>query len=532
MIPIYIYAGFERYLLVRAGTAAARSGKQTDPARTKAVFEAALRRGDPQLIRELGRILNMRGEDPRVIAQRALARLTATGTLGGELVLLHAPRPTAQVHSRTQLEEPEAPPPEEIEEKEEEQPKAKTTIRVSLFFDGTANNRANTRERLAAEAAGRAFSKTGSYENDESNVSRLETLCQGDPNFEHSFSVYVEGIGTTNHQGDTTVGLALGTGSTGVPAKVQAGVNEVLRRIRQLGIPSGTIIERFHVDTFGFSRGAAAARHCVHFCLNGDTPLEPRIERLGYPVDLLEVNFVGLFDTVASYGVQHTNDTRDLDLDAISAAKKVVQLAAAEEHRKNFRLTNIASAVKKGVGKEIFLPGVHSDVGGGYTDNAAEVDLQILDFDVMWSDDALKRRFERERAWLIDSGWYLPNEIADVSFWNELKVTRRGIRNHYNRIPLKHMAEFAMQTGLIFDPTIERFPIPPALATIQALVAAHVAGGASTAEFWINMRTPDYRKLRHDYLHFSAYYGNVSNAPQFTNDDPLNGQRQRIVQVG
>ena len=74
-----------------------------------------------------------------------------------------------------------------------------------------------------------------------------------------------------------------------------------------------------------------------------------------------------------------------------------------------------------------------------------------------------------------------------------------------------------------------------ALATIDGLVDAHVSaheGGGSTAEHWINMRTPAYRRLRHDYLHFSSYYGNIANGPQFTNNDPINGRRQRIVQDG
>lgn len=43
----------------------------------------------------------------------------------------------------------------------------------------------------------------------------------------------------------------------------------------------------------------------------------------------VEVKFVGLYDTVASHGLK------------LSLAENVVQLAAAEEHRANFRLTYI-----------------------------------------------------------------------------------------------------------------------------------------------------------------------------------------------
>ncbi|KIG18385.1 hypothetical protein DB30_00670 [Enhygromyxa salina] len=536
MLPIHIFDGSERYLLVRGGTKLGNAADQVEPGRARALLEVALRRQDPQLIQRLSVLLNLRDEEPRDVAAQALARVAGIAASGGDLMLLRARQAEVQRVLSPKAIEVEAPrleaPAEEVEE--ETPPLAKTTIRVSLFFDGTANNRANTRDRLRNNATYQDNVGEGSFENDYTNVSRLETLLIGDSNFEHSYSIYVEGIGTQNHQGDSNYGMGTGLGDTGVVAKVQAGVRELLRGIRELGLASGVIIERIHLDAFGFSRGAAGARHFVHDVLNGDNPLQPRIEALGHTVELLEVNFVGLFDTVASYGVKHTNDTADLNLDAVRSAKKVVQLAAAEEHRANFRLTNIASAIGAGVGVEIYMPGVHSDVGGGYRDNSEEVGLQILDFD-QFSNDALERRFARERAWLIDSGWYRASEIAEVNFWNELKVTRRGIRNGYNRIPLKHMADFATETGLTFESVTAHHPIPGALAeiyaTVNAHVAAHLAGTASTAEHWINMRTPAYRRLRHDYLHFSASYGGF-NQPQFSAGGAMSGRRQRIVQAG
>ena len=65
-------------------------------------------------------------------------------------------------------------------------------------------------------------------------------------------------------------------------------------------------------------------------------------------------NFVGLYDTVAAFGVDHRgkklgkvvlldNDTRQLNLDAISKARYVLHLASDDEYRDNFDLTNIQS---------------------------------------------------------------------------------------------------------------------------------------------------------------------------------------------
>lgn len=146
----------------------------------------------------------------------------------------------------------------------------------------------------------------------------------------------------------------------------------------------------------------------------------------------------------------------------------------------------------------------------------------------------MEQRFERERAWLIESGWYRASELAAVNFWNELKATKRGIRNHYSRIPLQHMADFASETGLRFESIAVHHPIPAALAEVRDIIAAHVAGGTSTPEHWINMRSAAFERLRHDYLHFSAYYGSTmgANAPQFSDGGAMHGRRQRIVQAG
>ncbi len=45
-------------------------------------------------------------------------------------------------------------------------------------------------------------------------------------------------------------------------------------------------------------------------------------------------------------------------------------MAESDEHRVNFRLTNINSAGSRGTEK--FLPVVHSDIGGSYVDGVDE----------------------------------------------------------------------------------------------------------------------------------------------------------------
>jgi hypothetical protein len=412
-----------------------------------------------------------------------------------------------------------------------EEPKekiTKTTIRVSVFFDGTANNKTNTEQRLMNTDAYNSYKAPlggGSYENDYTNISKLEKLILSDAQAEHYLHVYIEGAGTQDNNRDIPQGLAEGKGTTGVIAKVEKGIEKVITLIERIHLEQETIIETVYLDAFGFSRGAAAARYFIHAALKrSDTNVKKILESKGYTVSTVKIKFIGLYDTVASYGFNHDYDTKELHLDAVASAEKVVQLAAADEHRENFRLTNINSAKEKG--KQIFLPGVHSDIGGGYRDKSEEKDYQILDIDTAWSDDETKKLFENERDWLITSGWYTAAEIETPNFWNELKVNRTGIRNTYNRIPLQIMADYAAKTGLSFEDLSIDFSIPDELVQIKLLIDEHIATGLSTYKYWWDMNSTEIKNLRHNFLHFSSSYEGT-NQPQFKNNE-----RERIIQNG
>jgi hypothetical protein len=78
--------------------------------------------------------------------------------------------------------------------------------------------------------------------------------------------VYVEGIGTRSGGADATlIGQGLGQGETGVVARVRQ-TPDMLSK--QLGFfqqkNPGITIRNLEFDLFGFSRGAAAARHCAN----------------------------------------------------------------------------------------------------------------------------------------------------------------------------------------------------------------------------------------------------------------------------
>lgn len=414
----------------------------------------------------------------------------------------------------------------------------KMTIRASLFFDGTGNNKANTRMRIE----NRQYDKKNkipflkllreSFENDFTNVSKLHDFILPDSTVTHSFSIYIEGIGTIDGEADNLIDMGLGVGlggaqkikvvseageeeriGTGVKDKVSRSLDLLAARIGQL--EGSKQIEYIHLDLFGFSRGAAAARHFIHVALSEPNQcLKDRLVRLGYSVNSIEIIFVGLFDTVASYGIRHGNDTADLSLDAISQAKRVVQLAAAEEYRENFILTAINSASN---GTQIFLPGAHSDIGGGYIDKGEEKYLRLYELSGIGPPHE-EVILEHQRDWFVRAGWYNEAELSTVVNLKEtgcdyaIIANRKNISNGYSRIPLHLMAAFAAEQGLNFSAELYRInPVPEELSEIKSTLDNYVAGLSSSGEShpsdWYDDNSEVMRYLRHNYLHFSAHYG-------------------------
>ncbi|MDN2670593.1 DUF2235 domain-containing protein [Janthinobacterium sp. SUN026] len=134
-------------------------------------------------------------------------------------------------------------------------------------------------------------------------------------------------------------------------------------------IPSLTL------SVFGFSRGAAEA---VAFCqLFADllTPREGKVQE--FAGILASIDFLGVFDTVATVGssasVAKTTIAPGAMFDGhwawanelLKPLPRCVQAGlhciATHEQRMNFPVTRLTGKIE-----EVYFPGVHSDVGGGY----------------------------------------------------------------------------------------------------------------------------------------------------------------------
>ena len=448
-------------------------------------------------------------------------------------------------------------------------------IRATLFFDGTLNNKRNT--EIGAERVNDAVKHSKdigtSYGNYYTNIALLyQNLQTDDPEpYDKYISIYIEGIGTENEKSDATMGYAFGAASTGIRTKVINGRLELVNQIGAFIKKKEVEIEEIRIDIYGFSRGAAAARHFVNVTLNttfttdGDLvtiidPLKTQLQKAGYKVGTVKVYFVGLFDTVSSQGFSGTalgmSDVADLGLDAIKDAVAVYHLAALDEHRANFSLTNIRSSGEKG--KEIFLPGVHSDIGGSY--NTREIEnIQIYDTDVFYITGHKLQSIKKELDILIKGGWFKWTDIQNVkekqgmketdliedgvNWHGEVYVKRtgldgKGIKNMYTRIPL-HMMK-AASTGIEFSPKINtayNTSIQPGMVDDIVLRAYGALKSGIIPTSWSQSKdnvttTENIKVLRYNHLHFSANYEEslvvfAPNAPRYHN-----GQRTRKIHDG
>ncbi|WP_281170739.1 T6SS phospholipase effector Tle1-like catalytic domain-containing protein [Aequorivita capsosiphonis] len=372
-----------------------------------------------------------------------------------------------------------------------------------------------------------------SFENYYSNIASMEPFYEGQNNQSLlTFSIYIEGIGSEDFKKDDTRGGGFGTGKTGIEAKVKKACISLVNKASNEGIEE---ISTLTIDVFGFSRGAAAARNLVFevskayeaekvvytFTRGGTAipttiPEKPRyghlgkeLKKSGIPIRMLVVRFVGVYDTVSSHGAgvifSYDNDTKALGLDAIRKAKFTLHLTAADEHRKNFSLTDIRSAIQSGRGKEFTLPGVHGDLGGSYNDGEEE-----------------KRKFAYyERDFVIEQGWYSPEQLKTVQ-WDRHGMNptiiqgTRNLSNAYTHIPLSIMADFTIKKGLPVKAESLKsvYSIPSNLSAIKKRIEDYVFNKGKPLDFNDEEDRLLLLPIRKDFLHFSAQFQSITMGPR------------------
>jgi len=132
-------------------------------------------------------------------------------------------------------------------------------------------------------------------------------------------------------------------------------------------------VEQINLSVFGFSRGAAQARTFVNWLLEVCKPEGGGWTLAGIP---FRVQFLGIFDTVASVGVANLFDNgvlaghqgwADNTQDIHPAVEQCVHFVAGHEIRACFPLDSVRiNSHYPDNAVEVMYPGSHSDVGGGY----------------------------------------------------------------------------------------------------------------------------------------------------------------------
>ena len=289
-------------------------------------------------------------------------------------------------------------------------------LTISLFFDGTGNNRFNSAANRKGDEFKRSYDReisSVSYRNYYSNIALLYFSLKEKPG-QHE-KIYIEGAGTFQHKADEDYGLGLAQGYSGIEWRVMAAIDQVRKLVNKHDS------RKARLNVYGFRRGAAYARY---FCW--------KIKQSD--IGAYYINFVGLFDTVSSAGVEHYNDVEQfhLDIGKPEQIHKIVHFTAQNDYRFHFPLTSIKTAATMDeIGFECSFPGAHSDIGGGYYEPWKETEKKLSHKNM-----ALMSANHIYYKWYLEKGYFTEAQIKVKGFYpQEYVVGSRDVKIDYQFIP-------------------------------------------------------------------------------------------------
>ena len=293
-------------------------------------------------------------------------------------------------------------------------------VHISVFFDGTGNNKDADEDKKKWSNPARLWRTATQYV--------IDSESKGNKS---NYAIYVSGVGTkfngelsifekpiAHIQDKYGLGAGLGAGGTRRLDYGEDQLNDALKQVMifnakkaeinvgeyankkkeysfaevEKSLSQHRLIKKINISTFGFSRGAALARAFTNQFM---WECEPDCNGLTYGSGKypIEFKFMGLYDTVASFGLPATNlnnnltfEGRDMVID--ERVKMCVHHIAGNELRFAFPVDLIHKengGIANSNWKEIVYPGMHSDVGGGYApgsqnvnDNYARIPLKDM----------------------------------------------------------------------------------------------------------------------------------------------------------
>ncbi len=432
------------------------------------------------------------------------------------------------------------------------------TLRIGVFFDGTGNNRHNAALRASAPSY-----QQDSYGNDKSNIAKLFELYPPAASTANGAMarVYVDGVGTLGGQPDTLLDKVTGMGETGMHAKFQHATQQVAAQIEALG--SGVKVSHVRFDLFGFSRGAAEARHFANeLALGPGSPLATLSRHSSHLAEgfdwsfghRVSIAFIGLFDTVATsmdlYVATLTGAENPLKLGlAPGIADHVAHFVARDEHRHHFPLSPTTNA-------DLIVPGAHADIGGGYRPCWQEelhlsrpcrstVDRHVANESS--PSYQLAQQQQRELAPALERYGFA---LAIKTWANSFHLTARGdhqsgkhvhaalvgrreVQHQLAHVYGQAMHELATTKGVPFNPVQAQDPslaVPDELLGVAGKIRQYLLGRQAA----LLLSDSEERLLKRRYIHFSSHWNSLKDAPVSDLDAlypnrPANDRRRLIT---
>jgi hypothetical protein len=338
---------------------------------------------------------------------------------------------------------------------------SKETLRMGIFFDGTGNDISD--EKLKENALSNVRKLFEVYPNplvETSEKQRLEdeeykkkngnyperekVIVTNREIFPQTMCAYVRGVGSisSTQDKDWFGGGAFGSGGEirikGMLYYIHTAIEEYVKEYRK-----NENIDYYPVnlefDIFGFSRGAALARHFVNLLKQHGIRYD---EKLLYHHSKVKIRTLNVFDTVASFGLpgNSTNIGYSFHINPSYIIDKIHHFLADDEFRINFPAHLISNNDKqypidliKDKFEEIVFLGAHSDIGGGYPSK--------LEHNIS-NNELSKYYLNKMYIKCKEVGLPLNNvpENSDWKYEEDVKNKIEELEELYNRFPLLKIA--------------------------------------------------------------------------------------------
>jgi hypothetical protein len=319
-------------------------------------------------------------------------------------------------------------------------------IRIALFFDGTCNNKHESTNKMTN--VGKLFDA-----HQGSDIAILnQAISLPTKDIKPVFKLYIRGVGTKKYSQDLdnldddfyeniVFGSAFGAGGHDRIRYAVDSICQLVKSIeRESTQPVNDFVSSIEWDLFGFSRGAALARHFVNVIFKSLWAANCKTAKVSMIQKMAQINhhtrFLGLYDTVGSFGIPGNDiDPFTFDVDN-SKADHIYHLCAEDELRENFDLHSVYS--KKFKGNKQVIP-----------DEDVDRELQTYCSDLE-DVEQTKAQFKDKPKWCIEESY--PGVHGDIG-GGYGSVFEQGLDNNLlSRIYLRKMHVISRAVGVDFEP--------------------------------------------------------------------------------